>query len=1279
MTRSWIEDLSSCHVPRTPIPTMNHQARKTLTVLALLASAWPLMAQTSAPVPAKPAEDKDVVILSPFEVTATQENGYQATETLAGTRIRTDLRDVSSAISVITKEFLRDVGATDSSTLLQYTTNAEVGGTRGTYAGLGNGTSLDDTASLRSPAGAQRVRGLAAADNTRDFFVTDIPWDSYNVDRIDIQRGPNSILFGLGSPAGIVNASLHNADFRNHGELQNRIGSYGSFRTSLDVNQEIIHNVLAVRVDGLWNDERYQQKPAYQNDRRISGALRFDPQLFKDRSFHTSLKIKYENGDIKANRPRVVPPNDSITPWFRPVDATKTSLFGGMNKKTVTDVYAVGSNTTGFAPWLVSGSLVNRQQPIYFIDGANNDLLNLYGGYVNTGARSNTGANLGPASALIGQRDSSTFFGVGALNDYANAVKLPGYQYGQYRAMSLTDPTVFDFYNHLIDGPNKSEFEKWDAYNIDLSQTAWDDRVGVQLSYDHQKYKRGGQALLGNRTINIDVMQNFQDLSANTNYGRAFVVAGPGSGDSYKSDRKYVRGSLFGEVRSKDFLHSDFLVKLIGRHRFNGVYSKEDYQTENRSWQMYANSQAWAGYWNGNNGANSQFTDRPPVGIVYLGSTLGGATTAAGAKIPGITAPITLNNGKIYAFDSTWTAPSTVAYNAPWTVPPSLSTVFGAAATTQASNPANYIGWNKNFQLDLLRYDNGADPSLLTKSLKYLRVTKSYAGTWQGYMWNDAIVPTLGWRFDEVKSKGATARGNTATNRGILDFQSTDPLKSYQFPDNYDPQPKNSNKTTSVFKDHSTAGGIVVHVNKLFGEKDPLPFNVSFSYNKSNNFQVTDARVDVYGNSIANPKGATKEYGVLLSTKDGKYSFRAVKFENSLINGSANIDPALFGETIRQGLKWRNVFLYRMNGYTWDTREQTDLSSGKRYWWQPAWVDSSGKVLGGGSGAAPTGSDHLQTQAEANAQGDAVITAWNNIQKHFTDLGYFNAWGYTPQPVSVLTDRSTYQAALGAGVADPTATPANRVIPTTAPQFLPPDLSRVYSYAYTVPQGFAVTSDSVSKGYEFELTANPTPNWRVSFNAAKTEAVNSNVGGPAISDLMDYMDTQMAGAAGQMRQFNGDYSAGNALLTTWNNRRGQYTLLKLQEGAATSELRKWRYNVITNYSFTQGKLKGFGVGGGYRWQDKVTIGYPVVPVNATLGSFDLSKPYFGPTEAAVDLWTSYERKLTDKINWKIQLNVRNAFAKNGFVPISVEPDGKTVAAVRTKPVQEWFLTNTFSF
>ncbi|MGC4081675.1 MAG: hypothetical protein QM736_06120 [Vicinamibacterales bacterium] len=62
---------------------------------------------------------------------------------------------------------------------------------------------------LTSPNSMTRVRGLSGADLTRDFFSTEHPGlDSYNTERIDISRGANAILFGLGSPAGIINNQL---------------------------------------------------------------------------------------------------------------------------------------------------------------------------------------------------------------------------------------------------------------------------------------------------------------------------------------------------------------------------------------------------------------------------------------------------------------------------------------------------------------------------------------------------------------------------------------------------------------------------------------------------------------------------------------------------------------------------------------------------------------------------------------------------------------------------------------------------------------------------------------------------------------------------------------------------------------------------------------------------------------------------------------------------------------------------------------------------------------
>ncbi len=143
-----------------------------------LSLAFPGMvpAQT-APTPsgAPPSTDEEVVVLSPFEVTASESTGYVATTTMAGSRINTELRDVGSAISVVTAEFLRDTGATNNQTLLQYTTNTEVGSIGGNFVNARAGATQDEASTFTNPNTNTRVRGLAAADNTRNFFLTTIP------------------------------------------------------------------------------------------------------------------------------------------------------------------------------------------------------------------------------------------------------------------------------------------------------------------------------------------------------------------------------------------------------------------------------------------------------------------------------------------------------------------------------------------------------------------------------------------------------------------------------------------------------------------------------------------------------------------------------------------------------------------------------------------------------------------------------------------------------------------------------------------------------------------------------------------------------------------------------------------------------------------------------------------------------------------------------------------------------------------------------------------------
>jgi len=151
-----------------------------------------------------------------------QDEGYFATETLAGTRLKTDVRNLGASITVITEEMMDDLGANTLEELLPYVANTESGGLFGNYSGEGTvdffGQGTPSTFVRMRPQAQTRVRGLSEADFTRNFLLSDVPVDGYNIERVAVQRGANAMLFGLGSPAGLLNFQLLQARFtdKNH-------------------------------------------------------------------------------------------------------------------------------------------------------------------------------------------------------------------------------------------------------------------------------------------------------------------------------------------------------------------------------------------------------------------------------------------------------------------------------------------------------------------------------------------------------------------------------------------------------------------------------------------------------------------------------------------------------------------------------------------------------------------------------------------------------------------------------------------------------------------------------------------------------------------------------------------------------------------------------------------------------------------------------------------------------------------------------------------------------
>jgi outer membrane receptor for ferric coprogen and ferric-rhodotorulic acid len=274
----------------------------------------------SAPAPA--AKDEETLVLSPFQVNAEQDTGYLASTAQSGTRLRTELKDIASSISVVTKDFMNDIGATDLGGLLVYTLGTEVNGVGGNFSDAGtvanpSGNETDYDGAFANAGPSTRVRGLTSADMSRDFFITSIPLDGYNTDRVEISRGPNAMLFGLGSPAGIINNSLITANLRTRkSTVELRTDKYGSFRTALDHNQVLVRDKFALRVATVYEDNQYKIEEAWRRNKRAFLTGTYRP--FRN----TTIRVAGEIGAVDSNMPETRPPYDAYTFWWeagRPV------------------------------------------------------------------------------------------------------------------------------------------------------------------------------------------------------------------------------------------------------------------------------------------------------------------------------------------------------------------------------------------------------------------------------------------------------------------------------------------------------------------------------------------------------------------------------------------------------------------------------------------------------------------------------------------------------------------------------------------------------------------------------------------------------------------------------------------------------------------------------------------------------------------------------------------------------------------------------------------------
>jgi outer membrane receptor protein involved in Fe transport len=267
-------------------PTTRAHLRRLALLHALLALAAPAGAQTA------PATTKeDAVVLSPFTVNTEKDNGYIAADSLMGGRLATSLLKTPSDISVLTRDFLDDVGATDYLAASSFLTN--------TYVTLPAGQDF----------GAQNnFRGLGGGFPTRNYFKYNNVIDFFNVERVESARGPNAILFGDGIVGGVINTVTKQAKpGRTIRQATVRVDSEGSLRGSVDFNQTIGRNA-ALRVNLLKDGDRNWVDTYFKNHVAAHLAATYRPWAGDE------LRLEIETGDLKQNYARQNF-SDSLSTW----------------------------------------------------------------------------------------------------------------------------------------------------------------------------------------------------------------------------------------------------------------------------------------------------------------------------------------------------------------------------------------------------------------------------------------------------------------------------------------------------------------------------------------------------------------------------------------------------------------------------------------------------------------------------------------------------------------------------------------------------------------------------------------------------------------------------------------------------------------------------------------------------------------------------------------------------------------------------------------------------
>ena len=542
-----------------------------------------------------------VVEMSPFEVAA-DNRGYYAANTMAGTRIGSKLEDLGASITVVTKEQMTDFAMLDINDIFNYEASTEGTGNYTAFAFNRNGQPSSDA--QIQPQSANRIRGMSSVNVTLGNFATSgwTPIDPLNIDAVEISRGPNASIFGIGNVGGTVNSVAAAANVtRNRTQVTTRGDTNDGYRGTLDLNRVLLPGVLALRGSMAYQHDGYQLKPSGTDTTRYNGMIKYRPLK---RTMITASMSTYK---MHGNRPNVTTPRDGITDWVNRGSPTwdPTTLSAKIN-----------------------GGVVATSIPVYF-DYVTIPFSSIYvdrGGIgywqAGQGTLPNTPGAVGPAPL----RRLVTILGAPEF------ITQPLFE----RSKGLTNKALYDWSSINLAAMNRVQ-DQSRISSVLVDQTFLDSPqqlLGLQLGYFREAGDRFARNINGGNSgtavvsiLQIDVNEKNIDGTPNAYFGRPFIGEIVPSWSTREIMYDTYRAQL---VYQLDLRQAKNRLHWAGLHQLTGYGEYKQYVSRSKTWQdkvtsptTWPKGQVGTGYFRYYVGdANGNNIDYSPGDITYGNHTM---------------------------------------------------------------------------------------------------------------------------------------------------------------------------------------------------------------------------------------------------------------------------------------------------------------------------------------------------------------------------------------------------------------------------------------------------------------------------------------------------------------------------------------------------------------------------------------------------------------------------------------------------------------------------------